>query len=146
MFDIKLEEALKLFDLPREVGEFEGKAVVAAVGRFGPYLRHDGKFVSIPKDLSPTSITLEEAEELIKAKREADSNKVVKVFDEDPDIQILNGRYGVYIAYKKNNYKIPKSVENPAEMTIEQVRQLIEEQDKAPKRTARRTSARTKKS
>lgn len=146
VFDIKLEEALKLFDLPREVGEFEGKAVVAAVGRFGPYLRHDGKFVSIPKDLSPTSITLEEAEELIKAKREADSNKVVKVFDEDPDIQILNGRYGVYIAYKKNNYKIPKSVENPAEMTIEQVRQLIEEQDKAPKRTARRTSARTKKS
>lgn len=148
VFDIQLEDALKLFDLPREVGEFEGKPVIAAVGRFGPYLRHDGKIVSIPKDLSPTSITIEEAEELIKAKREADNNKVVKVFDEDPDLQILNGRYGVYIAYKKSNYKIPKSIENPAEMTIEEVRKLIEEQEKAPKRpaTTRRASTRSKKS
>ena len=146
VFDIQLEDALKLFELPREVGEFEGKQVIAAVGRFGPYLRHDGKFVSIPKDLSPTSIPSEEAEELIKAKREADSNKVIKIFDEDPEMQILNGRYGVYIAYKKNNYKIPKSVENPADLTIEQVRQLIEEQDNAPKRPARRASGRTKKS
>lgn len=146
VFDIELAEALKLFDLPREVGEFEGKEVIAAVGRFGPYLRHDGKFVSIPKDLSPTSITIEEAAELITAKREADNNKVLKTFDEDPDVQILNGRYGVYIACKKNNYKIPKSVENPANLTLEQVRQLIEEQDKAPKRPARRASTRTKKS
>ncbi|MDE5665297.1 MAG: DNA topoisomerase I, partial [Duncaniella sp.] len=146
VFDIQLEDALKLFELPREVGEFEGKQGIAAVGRFGPYLRHDGKFVSIPKDLSPTSITIEEAEELIKAKREADSNKVIKIFDEDPELQILNGRYGVYIAYKKSNYKIPKSVENPADLTIEQVRQLIEEQDNAPKRPARRASGRTKKS
>ncbi|MDE6824815.1 MAG: type I DNA topoisomerase [Duncaniella sp.] len=148
VFDIELADALKLFELPRHVGEFEGKEVIAAVGRFGPYLRHDGKFVSIPKDLSPTSITIEEAEELIKAKREADSNKVVKTFEEDPEIQILNGRYGVYIAYKKSNYKIPKSVENPADLTIEQVRQLIEEQDKAPKRPARRAagSSRSKKS
>ncbi|MDE5826041.1 MAG: type I DNA topoisomerase [Duncaniella sp.] len=148
VFDIELADALKLFELPRHVGEFEGKEVIAAVGRFGPYLRHDGKFVSIPKDLSPTSITIEEAEELIKAKREADSNKVVKTFEEDPEIQILNGRYGVYIAYKKSNYKIPKSVENPADLTIEQVRQLIEEQDKAPKRPARRAAggSRSKKS
>ncbi|MBD5265704.1 MAG: type I DNA topoisomerase [Bacteroides sp.] len=148
VFDIELADALKLFELPRHVGEFEGKEVIAAVGRFGPYLRHDGKFVSIPKDLSPTSITIEEAEELIRAKREADSNKVVKTFEEDPEIQILNGRYGVYIAYKKSNYKIPKSVENPADLTIEQVRQLIEEQDKAPKRPARRAAggSRSKKS
>lgn len=145
VFDIQLEDALKLFDLPREVGEFEGKPVTAAIGRFGPYLRHDGKFVSIPKDMSPTSITLEEAQELIKAKREADNNKVIKTFDEDPDLQILNGRYGVYISYKKNNYKIPKSVENPAELSIEEIRSLIDEQDKAPKRPARRTS-RAKKS
>ena len=145
VFDIELADALKLFELPREVGQFEGKEVIAAVGRFGPYLRHDGKFVSIPKDLSPTSITIEEAEELIKAKREADNNKVVKIFDEDPELQILNGRYGVYIAYKKNNYKIPRSVENPADLTIEQVRQLIEEQDKAPKKPARRASTRAKK-
>ena len=140
MLDITLEEALKLFDLPREVGEFEGKPVVAAIGRFGPYLRHDGKFVSIPKDYSPTSITLEEAQSLILAKRKADSNKVVKTFAEDPDLQILNGRYGVYISYKKSNYKIPKSIENPADLTIEQIHEIIEEQDKAPKRTTRRTT------
>lgn len=140
VFDISLEDALKLFDLPREVGDFEGKPVIAAIGRFGPYLRHDGKFVSIPKDLSPTSITLDEAEALIKAKREADSNKVVKIFDEDPDLMILNGRYGVYISYRKKNYKIPKSVENPAGLTIGQAREIIQEQDKAPKRPARRTS------
>ncbi|MDE6859249.1 MAG: type I DNA topoisomerase [Duncaniella sp.] len=145
VFDITLEEAMKLFELPREVGEFEGKPVVAAVGRFGPYLRHDGKFVSIPKNISPTSISLEEAEELIKAKREADNNKIVKTFDEDADVQILNGRYGVYISYKKGNYKIPKSVSDPAALTLEQVREIISEQDKAPKKTVKRTT-RTKKS
>lgn len=145
VFDITLEEAMKLFELPREVGEFEGKPVVAAVGRFGPYLRHDGKFVSIPKNISPTSISLEEAEELIKAKREADNNKIVKTFDEDTDVQILNGRYGVYISYKKGNYKIPKSVSDPTALTLEQVREIISEQDKAPKKTVKRTT-RTKKS
>ena len=145
VFDITLEEAMKLFELPREVGEFEGKPVVAAVGRFGPYLRHDGKFVSIPKNISPTSISLEEAEELIKAKREADNNKIVKTFDEDTDVQILNGRYGVYISYKKGNYKIPKNVSDPATLTLEQVREIISEQDKAPKKTVKRTT-RTKKS
>ena len=102
VFEITLEEALKLFDLPREVGEFEGKPVIAAVGRFGPYLRHDGKFVSIPKTLSPTSISLEEAAELITAKREADNNKIVKTFDEEPEIKILNGRYGGYITLPPN--------------------------------------------
>jgi len=145
VFDITLEEALKLFELPREVGEFEGKPVVAAIGRFGPYLRHDGKFVSIPKDLSPTSISIKEAEELIKAKREADSNKIIKIFEEDKDIQILNGRYGVYISYKKGNYKIPKSVTEPAALTIEQVRDIIAAQEKAPKKSVKRTT-RTKKS
>lgn len=138
VFDITLEEALKLFDLPRTVGEIEGKTVVAAIGRFGPYIRHDGKFVSIPKDLSPTSITLEEAAELIRAKREADSNKVVKTFAEEPEIQILNGRYGVYIAHNKTNYKIPKSVTDPAALTLDEVKAIMADQEKAPKRTVRR--------
>ena len=141
VFDIQLEDALKLFELPREVGEFEGKQVIAAVGRFGPYLRHDGKFVSIPKDLSPTSITIEEAEELIKAKREADSNKVIKIFDEDPEMQILNGRYGVYIAYKKNNYKIPKAITEPSALTYKEVKEIIEKQEASPKRTTRAKAA-----
>ena len=147
IMDITLEEALKLFDLPREVGEYEGKNITAAIGRFGPYLRHDGKFVSIPKTLAPTSITLDEAIELIEEKRRADSNKTVKVFDEDPEVQILNGRYGVYISYRKTNYKIPKSVTDPAALTFDEVKAIMESQDAAPKKPTRRTSAsRTKKS
>ncbi|MCM1139636.1 MAG: type I DNA topoisomerase [Duncaniella sp.] len=144
VFDITLEEALKLFDLPRQLGEYEGKVVVSAIGRFGPYIRHDGKFVSIPKTLSPTSITIDEAIDLINTKREADSNKTVKTFDEAPDIKILNGRYGVYIARGKENFKIPKSVTTPADLTLEEVNEIIANQEKTPKKTVRRAS-RTKK-
>ncbi len=107
---ITLEEALKLFDLPRDLGSFEDKKVVAAIGRFGPYVRHDGKFVSIPKDseYSPYDIPLEEAVEMIKAKREADAKALLKTFDEDPDTRILMGRWGPYIKAGKENVKIPK--------------------------------------
>ena len=115
---ITLEEALKLFELPRTVGEYEGKVVVAAIGRFGPFIRHDGKFVSIPKDKNPISITLEEAIELIQQKREKDENRFIKKFEEDPELEILNGRYGPYIAYKGKNYRIPKTGYTPAEMTL----------------------------
>lgn len=138
VFDITLEQALKLFDLPRTLGEYEGKDVVVGVGRFGPYVRHDGKFVSIPKDIQPTTISLEEAEELINAKRQAEAQKVVKIFDEDPDMQILNGRYGVYIAYKKSNFKIPRTVENPAELTLEQCMEIVNSQAGKTKRTTRK--------
>ncbi|MDE6555680.1 MAG: type I DNA topoisomerase [Duncaniella sp.] len=144
VFDISLEEALKLFDLPREVGEYEGKPVIAAIGRFGPYLRHDGKFVSIPKDLTPQAISIEEAIELIEAKRKADANKLVKTFEEDENVKILNGRYGVYIALGKTNYKIPKSVTDPSALTYEEVKQIIEQQEKEPKKTTRRATARKK--
>ena len=146
IMDITLEEALKLFDLPREVGEYEGKAITAAIGRFGPYLRHDGKFVSIPKTLSPTAITLEEAIDLINEKRTADNNKTVKVFDEDPEVQILNGRYGVYISSHKTNYKIPKSVTDLAALTFDEVKTIIESQDAAPKKPSRRAASSRKKS
>lgn len=136
---ITLDEALRLFEFPRELGTFEGKDVTVAIGRFGPYVKHDGKFISIPKDIAPTEITLEQAEELIAAKRDNESKKTVKTFDEDPDLQILNGRFGVYIAYKKSNYKIPRTVENPADLTLEQCREIIAEQDAKPKKTTRRT-------
>ncbi len=145
VLDITLDEALKLFDLPREVGEFEEKPVVAAIGRFGPYLRHDGKFVSIPKEYSPTSITLDEAIALIEAKRRADSNKEVKIFAEDPDLKILNGRYGIYISYKKGNYKIPKSVADPASLTFEEAMEIVNSQEKTPKRTTARRTSKAKK-
>ncbi|MDL2209136.1 DNA topoisomerase I, partial [Parabacteroides sp. OttesenSCG-928-O15] len=105
---ITLEEALKLFDLPRTVGEYNGKEVVAAVGRFGPFIRHDGKFVSIPKTLNPLSITLEESIALIEEKQQKEAQRFIKKFEEEPELEILNGRFGPYIAYKGKNYKIPR--------------------------------------
>ena len=145
MFDITLEEALKLFELPRSLGEYEGKEMTVAVGRFGPYVRHDGKFVSIPKECDPMTITAPEAIALIDTKREADSKKVVKTFDEDPDIQILNGRYGVYIAANKKNYKIPKSVDDPAALTLDECREIIASQPDKPKRATTRKPAAARK-
>ncbi|WP_108822082.1 type I DNA topoisomerase [Dysgonomonas sp. Marseille-P4361] len=105
---ITLEEALKLFDLPRSIGEFEGKEVSVSSGRFGPYIKHDGKFVSLPKEYDPYSVDLEAAIPLILEKRKKEAEKLIKTFSEEPDLQILNGRYGPYISYNKSNYKIPK--------------------------------------
>lgn len=110
METIKLEEALELFKLPMKLGEYEGKTVTVGVGRFGPYIYHDSKYVSLPKELEPMEVTIEEAIELVLAKREAEAKKHIKSFDEEPELEILNGRYGPYIAYKKSNYKIPKDV------------------------------------
>ncbi len=135
---ITLEEALKLFEFPRVLGEFEGAEVTVAIGRFGPYVKHDGKFVSIPADIAPAAITLAEAEALIVEKRNAETKKVIKTFDEEPELSILNGRYGVYIAYKKSNYKIPKSVADPSALTLEECREIIADQDAKPKKTTRR--------
>lgn len=140
---ITLEEALKLFELPRTVGEYEGKVVVAAIGRFGPFIRHDGKFVSIPKDKNPISITLEEAIELIQQKREKDENRFIKKFEEDPELEILNGRYGPYIAYKGKNYRIPKTGYTPAEMTLADCMKLVSEADQKPATKKRVTRKKT---
>ncbi|MDE7442691.1 MAG: DNA topoisomerase I, partial [Muribaculaceae bacterium] len=95
---ITLEEALKLFEFPRTIGEYEGAPVSVAIGRFGPYVKHNNKFVSIPKDMVPAEVTLDQAVELIEAKRKAESQKTVNTFDAATDLQILNGRYGMYIA------------------------------------------------
>ena len=140
---LTLEEALKLFELPRDVGTFEGKKILAAIGRFGPYIRHDSMFVSIPKDMSPLSITEQEAIALIEKKRADEANKFIKSFPEHPEIEILNGRFGPYFTYlpegakKKINYKIPKGTD-PASLTFEEIKKLIEQQDSAPKKTSRR--------
>ncbi len=144
VFDITLEEALKLFELPRSLGEFEGKDVTVAIGRFGPYIRYNSTFVSIPKEYSPLEITLSEAEELITAKREADTKKVVKEFESDPELRILNGRYGVYISFKKSNYKIPKTVTSPETLTIEECMEIINSQESKPKKATRRATSKKK--
>ena len=122
---ITLEEALELFTLPRTLGDFEGKTLTVGEGRFGPYLRCENQYVSIPKELDPITITMEEAIELIKQKREAEAKKIIKSFDEEPGLQVLNGRYGPYIAYEKKNYKIPTDV-NPADLTLEACFKVIE--------------------
>ena len=132
---ITLEEALKLFEFPREIGDYEDKPMTVAIGRFGPYVRHDGKFVSIPKDISPADITPSQAIELIEAKRLAEKQKIVKTFAEDADLQILNGRFGVYICYKKSNYKLPKSITDPASLTLEEARRIVADADAAPKKS-----------
>ncbi|WP_293669926.1 type I DNA topoisomerase [uncultured Parabacteroides sp.] len=122
---ITLEEALKLFDLPRTIGEYEGKVMVAAIGRFGPFIRHDGKFVSIPKDLNPMTITPEEAIVLIDEKRKKDEQRFIKKFEEDPEMEILNGRFGPYISYQKANYRIPKTVTDPTALTLDDCKKII---------------------
>ncbi len=129
---ITLEEALKLFEFPRLIGTFEDQDVTVAIGRFGPYVKHAGKFVSIPKELSPAHITLDEAVELIEKKRAADANKTLKTFDEDADMQILNGRYGPYIKYKGGNFKIPKTVADPAALTLDECRKIVAEAEAKP--------------
>ena len=145
---ITLEEALKLFELPRVVGEFEGETVTAAIGRFGPYIKHGGAFVSIPKELTPQGITIEEAGELIVKKREEEANRLIKTFDELPGVEVLRGRFGPYIAYKPEgakkavNYKIPKGTA-PETLTADEVKKLMEAQDAAPK--AKRTTRATRK-
>ena len=143
---ITLEEALELFKIPRNLGKFEDAEVTVAVGRFGPYIRHAGKFVSIPAGVEPLEITLDEACQLIIKKREEDNNKIIIKFDEEPDLLVLNGRFGPYISYNKANYKIAKGTD-AATLTLEQCREIIAKQDAAPaKKTARRTkTSRTKK-
>lgn len=135
---IKLDEALKLFDFPRQLGQFEDKVVTVGIGRFGPYVRHDGKYASIPKDVQPAELTLEEAVELIKAHREAEAKKLVKAFEQDPDTRILNGRFGVYISHDKKNYKIPKTIADPAALSYEQVMEIVNNQPAPSPRRSRK--------
>ena len=138
---ITLEEALKLFDLPRELGDFEGSAVTIGVGHYGPYVKHNGKYVSIPKDMSPTAISLDEAIELIMAQRENEAKKVLKTFDEEPELMVLNGRYGPYIVYKKQNIKIPKGKDAEA-LTLEECRAIVADEANFSKGTTRKRATR----
>ena len=130
---ITFEEAINLFKLPREVGTYEDKVITAAIGRFGPYIRHDSKFVSLTGDDDPYTVEQDRAIELIEAKRKADAEKFIKSFDENPEVQVLNGRYGPYIKVGKKNVKIPKDQE-PKDLTLKECLDLAE---KAPEKKAR---------
>lgn len=122
---ITLDEALELFKLPRDLGEFEGEVVKANIGRYGPYVMHKGKFASIPKDEDPYSIELERAKELILEKRKADAEKFIKTFEENENVQVLKGKWGPYIKVGRKNVKIPKD-KDPAELTLEECLELAE--------------------
>ena len=133
---ITLEEALELFKLPREVGEYEGTKVTIGTGRFGPYVLHNRKYVSIPKSINPRTITLEEAIDLIKEKESAEQKRHLKKFEEDDKLELLNGRYGPYIAYDGKNYRLPKSkLDNVEALTYEDCMTIIKE---APEPKAQR--------
>lgn len=135
---LTLEEALELFKLPRTLGEFEDKEVSVGAGRFGPYIKHDGKYVSLPKDEDPLKVSLEKAVELILAKREAEAKRFIKSFEEDPEMEILNGPYGPYISYKKKNYRLPKDKkESAAGLTFDECMKIINAETEKPKKTPR---------
>lgn len=142
---ITLEEALELFKLPRTLGTYEEKVVTVGIGRFGLYIRHNGMYVSLPKTMDPMTITLEEAIELLQEKKEAEAKRHLKQFEEEPDLEIMNGRYGPYIAYKGSNYKIPKDIV-PQDLSLSACLEIVKLQsEKTPtKRTASKAKATTK--
>jgi DNA topoisomerase-1 len=134
---ITLEQALSLFSLPRGVGVFEDQDVTIGIGRFGPYIKHNGAFYSLPKTDDPYHVTLERAIEIIYDKRESNEKKNIKEFSEDPTLKVLNGRYGPYIAVGRNNYKIPKG-KVPAELSLEDCKKIIAESNETKSKTTRR--------
>jgi DNA topoisomerase-1 len=142
--NVTLEQALNLFLLPREVGSFEDKPMVAAIGRFGPYIRHDGKFVSLGKEHDPYTVDQPAAIMLIEAKREADAKKLIKQFEENPDVRVLNGRWGPYISFEKKNVRIPKD-EEPENLTYQRCVELAAATPEKKKKTTRRVAGAKKK-
>jgi len=125
---VTLEEALDMFKLPREIGNYENEVLTAAIGRFGPYVRHKNQFFSLDKTDDPLSITEERAIELINNKRQTDKERIIKEFDEDKTVQVLKGRYGAYISKGKKNYRIPKG-KDPAGLSLEDCQEIIEATD-----------------
>ena len=131
MNSITLEEALELFKLPRKLGEYEGETITIGTGRFGPYILHDRKYTSLPKGEDPMTITIERAIELINEKRTQETKKHLKMFLEDTKLEVLNGRYGPYLAYDGKNYRLPKSMHEKAkDLTYEECMKVIESQTK----------------
>jgi len=121
-----LDDALELFKLPRTVGEFEGTPVVIGAGRFGPYVMHNKKYVSLPKAENPLTVTLQTAIELIEKKRQQESQRHIKAFEEEPKLEVMNGRYGPYIAYDGKNYRLPKAMhDKAAELTLEECMNVV---------------------
>ena len=137
---ITLEEALELFRLPRTLGKYQGEPVVIGAGKYGPYVSHKGSYVSIPKETDPLKITFEEAVIMMHRKHQEEEQRHLKNFENDPELEVLNGRYGPYIAYKGSNYRLPKAMhERAKDLTYEECMQIINEQgEKEPAKNSKR--------
>ena len=143
---------MELFKLPRELGDFEGSPISVGAGRFGPYVKHENLFASLPKDADPMAVTLDEAIALIQEKRRMEAEKHMKFFLEDPKLEIMKGLYGPYLSYDGQNYRLPKDMhENAKDLTYEQCMKVIEDMEalksksaqekKGGKKTTRKTGA-----
>ena len=141
---ITLDEALKLFRLPRTLGEYDGAEIKVSSGRYGPYAQWKTMFASLPQGTDPLTVSLDEAVALIKEKQEAEAKRHIKKFDEEPELEIMNGRYGPYIAYKGSNYKIPEGI-TPEDLNLQACMDLIKLQSDPDKPKARRGKAARKK-
>ena len=126
---ITFEEAMDLFKLPRTIGEYEGAEVTIGTGRFGPYVLHNKTYVGIPAQYDPMAVTLEDAIELLKQKQQNEEQKHLKQFDSEPELEVLNGRFGPYLRYKGANYKLPKSIDNIEGLTVEKCLEIIQAQE-----------------
>jgi DNA topoisomerase-1 len=140
---ISINEALELFKLPKKVGIYEDKEMTVAIGKFGPYVRHNSAFYSLPKEIDPLDLTEEQAIELINNKRKKDAERLIKTFDENAEVKILNGRWGPYIEFGKQNVKIPKGKE-PLELTYDECKALADAEAKAPKKAGAKRFAKKK--
>ena len=137
MDTITFDEAIRLFDFPRELGQFEEEEVTVAIGRFGPYAKHKNKFYSLDKTDDPSSVDIDRAIELIEEKRKKDLEKIIKVFSENETVQVLKGRYGPYLVINKQNYRIPKNID-PAALTLEECIKISEDPKNKPKKRFQR--------
>lgn len=137
---LTLEEALELFKLPRTLGEYDGATIVIGTGRFGPYIQHAKKYVTIPKEIDPMLITFEQSVELIEEKRKAEAASHLKTFEEDAELEVMSGRFGPYLKYKGSNFKLPKLKDKePTDLTYAECMDIINGQgEAAPKKTYRR--------
>ena len=136
---ITLDEVLELFRLPRTLGQYEGSDITVGTGRFGNYVAHQKSFVSLPSKTDPLTITLDEAIQLIEEKRKSDSDRHLRTFDEEPELEIVNGRFGPYLTYKGNNYRLSKALqERVMELTVEECLEVIREIDEKPKNAEKR--------
>ena len=130
---LTIEDALDLFSFPRSLGLLEDKEMTVAIGRFGPYVRHNNQFFSLPKTDDPMDVTADRAIEIIELKRNKDLQSTIREFEKEPELKVLNGRYGPYISYKKKNYKIPKGTD-PVKLSLEDCMKLVNDPANTPKK------------